>query len=192
MFNKVLWIFFTSFLFSACGYKSGIGDCNHIGSKICVPYVQGDRKGLLTSQLIYALKSSGLFSESEKGALTLKVKICKEIEQEIGYRQDFKNLQNQNRVIVDERRNVMIVEASLCKCEKVVWGPKKIRAFVDYDFIDPASLNELSFVLDGERVQTVPFSLGQLSAQDSSNDAAMPSLYLNVAEKIVDQISLEW
>jgi len=189
---SILWILLSFFLLSSCGYKSGIGDCKHIGSKICVPYVQGDRKGLLTSQLIYSLKRSGLFSESEKGVLTLKVKICRQMDQEIGYRQDFKNLANQNRVIVDEKRNLMIVEASLCKGDCVVWGPKKIRTFVDYNFVDPASLNELSFVLDGQRVETLPFSLGQLTSQDSSYEASMPSLYLNIAEKIVDQISLEW
>lgn len=191
MFNKVSFTCcFLSFL--SCGYQTGIGDCKHLGSKICVPYVEGDRKGLLTSQLVYSLKKSGLFSESSKGAITLKVKICKSLDQEIGYREDFKNLKNEYRVIVDEKRKVMMVEASLCKYDQVVWGPKKIRTFVDYDFVDPDSLDDLSFILNDQRVTTLAFSLGQLSPQDSSLDSAIPSLYQKLAEKIVDQISLEW
>lgn len=191
MFCKLfqLFVFFT---LVGCGYRAGVGDCQIHGSKICVPYVKGDRKGLLTSQLIYSLKKSGLFSDSAKSALTLNVKICKDLDQEIGFREDFKNKDNEHRVVVDEKRKLIIVEASLCKCDQIVWGPKKIRAFVDYDFVDPDSLNDLSFIIDGKREQTLGFSLGQLTPQDSSLDSAIIPLYQRLAQKIVDQISLEW
>jgi hypothetical protein len=183
--------FFFLLLTSCCGYQSGIGNKNFCSSGINVPYIEGDREGLFTAELIYALKRSGLFAQKNKG-YQLKVKIGKDFAQEIGWREDFKNTQDEKRVVVDEQRKGIVVEVTLCKGSKICFGPKKIRSFVDYDFFDPDSLQDLSFIIKGKRQTTLDFSLGQLTAQDNALTSAKSSLYRKMAEKIVDQIYLEW
>lgn len=189
MFSKYLLLI--PLLLTSCGYKAGVGDKTVFSCGICVPNIQGDHKGLFTSELTYALKKSGLFSTNSK-ANQLRVKICKNINQEIGWRQDFKNTEDEHRVIVDEKRKILEVEVSICQGDKVCWGPKKVRTFVDYDFFDFDSLDDLSFVLNGTRTTTLDFSLGQLNAQDSALDSSLSSLYRKLSEKIVEKISLEW
>jgi len=178
-------------VFFSCGYKVGVGEKDFYSCGICVPYIQGDRDGIFTSELTYVLKKSGLFSNAQK-ANQLKVKICNNLDQEIGWREDFKNTEDDHRVVVDEKRKIMEVEVSICQGKKICWGPTKVRTFVDYDFVDFDSLNDLSFVLNGQRITTLDFSLGQLNAQDSALDSSLNSLYRKLAEKIVEKISLEW
>lgn len=188
MYNKILLLL--PIIFFGCNYKLGMGE-SFSQCGICVPYIQGDLDGLFTSELIYSLKSSGLFSEDKK-ALTLKVKICNELDQEIGWREDFKVTKNEKRVIVVEKRKIIVLEVFLCNGSEICWGPRKIRSFVEYDFFDPDSLNGLSFILDGVRVPSIAFSLGQLTSEDDALMAAKPLLYRKLSKKIVDQISLEW
>lgn len=180
-----------SFFLTSCGYKAGVGGKDHFSYGIAVPYVEGDHKGILTSEITYALKKSGLFTQTAK-ANQLRVKICKDLNQDIGWREDFKNTEDEHRVIVDEKRKILEVEVSICQGEKVLWGPKKIRTFIDYDFFDFDSLNDLSFILNNRRATTLDFSLGQLNAQDSALDSSLSSLYKKLAEKIVEKICLEW
>lgn len=58
---------------TACGYRCGSGEVCSRYSSVCVPYVEGDREGLLTSALIRRLSSTALLTyKSQNADLILK------------------------------------------------------------------------------------------------------------------------
>jgi len=76
----------------------------------------------------------------------------------------------------------------------VVIGPIFVKADSDYDYYDPESIRDLSFVTNqGYRIATINFSLGQLdSIEGAVDDVAVP-VYHSLAQKIVDGIiSQNW
>lgn len=183
-------LLFLSFLtLTGCGYHW----VNDIPRKsISIPYIEGDLEGGLTSEVISAINSSSHFQFKTHSDLILKGRIIKNLDQDIGFKEEQDGTEEERSLIAVEGRKTFTVEIVLCQNEKAIWGPKNIEAFVDYDYVDPHSLSDLSFILDGERVSILPFSLGQLSSQDSAQDGALRPLYKKLAQKIVDVISLEW
>lgn len=170
---------------SGCGYRWGQGGLAERYHTITVPYVQGDRDGLITSSIIRGLTESGSYEYRNCDAtLVLYVKLIDIRDQNIGFRYDRqKGGELDNTIIPTETRLTAVAEVSLvdsCNCCTLL-GPVLIRASVDFD-------HDYYNSRDGINV----FSLGQLSDYGEGYDAALVPLSEGLARKIVDYVNEAW
>lgn len=164
---------------------------------ISLPYIEQDLDGALTAEIAYQLASSGTFSYRHSGgALLLRVSVSPKETSQIGYRRDrHKDGTLKKNIIPIEARDTITATVSIIErsTSRVVFGPIKITADTDYDFVDQDSLDDLSFIApNGQRDTVLDFSLGQLESRGSAQIAAQKPLYRKLAKKIVDVISLQW
>ncbi|MBN2479448.1 MAG: hypothetical protein JXA94_04395 [Parachlamydiales bacterium] len=183
--------------FTSCSYHAGRSS-NTDELSVTVPYIKGDFSGIFTDQLIKQVTYSNVFDYKYSHATHL---LCVEIidtsTKQIGYKYDRNNEnERQNYLRATEGRQTITAEVKLIekKTEKVVFGPFKVKADSDFDYVDPDSLNDLSFIdpQTNQRVTNLAFSLGQLESIDSAKEAALKPLYTKLSKKIVDAISAYW
>ncbi len=177
-----LWVvLLLCFFLTSCGYRFGRGGIRDCYSTISVPYVEGDDTGLMTNALVRTLSTKGGLSYLSSGAqLLLKVCLFEPIDENIGFiYAPEKDGGISNIVVSNEARLRLIAEVSLIDCcsGECVLGPLEISSSIDYDFESDLS-----------NVQAHAFSLGQLEMNNLAKDAAFPSLYTLLAEKIVDYV----
>ncbi len=183
-------------LFTSCGYNLGRSQSLKNPS-ITVPYVEKDVSGYFTSELIQELSySSNLRYKYSDGDYILCVKIIDSNTSQIGYKYD-RNNENirQNNLRATEGRQKVTARVELIDkaSQSVKFGPFDISASYDFDYVDPDSLNDLSFIdASGNRKTVLAFSLGQLESIESAKQAALRPLYHKLAKKIVDAISTYW
>lgn len=185
--------FFLLLLCASCGYRFDPSDEEvHATRTITVPYVRGDEEGQLTSALIYALSSSGQFRYVRSGGdLILNVGIASDGDERIGYRYDRHGPQSKRRHRLQpvENRRLMAVEISLIdnNTNEILIEPMRVTAAVDYDYVDPNSLRDLTVETAGGGVQkSITFSLGQLDSIEGAHDSSSTLLYRVLSQKIVD------
>jgi len=178
-------------LCSSCGYRTS-------NSKtICVPFVSGDCYGKLTDEIIRRIsESTQLNFCNSQGDYSLKVQLVKLNQETIGYRKDQeKDFTLRDNIIASEGRFKAVACISLIdnRTCQVCFGPSEVSAYVDYDYVDENSLQDLSFINEnGQRVTVLDFSIGQLESEESARFAAEEPLFKCLAEKIVDAISIQW
>lgn len=178
-------------LLTGCGYHSE--DPNQFSANyqtLAVPYIVGDQEGLLTDELIKAIALSGQFTYSENGELILEGKIKTDQTTHIGWQYDRDPITAKriNRLIPNEGRREVSVEFSLISARtgKCIYGPTEIKADSTYDFIDPDSPLDISFLNSAKERQSVLFfSLGQLDSSEGAQNAALAPLYRKLAYKII-------
>lgn len=152
-----------------------------------VPYVEGDKDGLLTSAIIRQISARGDFEYlCDGGDLILKVVVVDLSEENIGFRYDRNkegHISKYRDIIPTETRLIALAEVSVMEaCSGViVLGPVRLTASVDFD-------HDYYFSRDG--VNT--FSLGQLSDIDAALDAVRRPLNEALARKIVDYVADSW
>ncbi len=177
--------FLSLFLLIGCHYQFGHGDLSTRYFTISVPYVDGDKDGELTANLIEKISTSGAFQYRHSGGeLILKAKVIELRDENIGFRYDRKKQGNLKRAIVPtETRLNALVEVSVIEAatNKIMRGPTRITASIDFDHDYYYSRNAVNI-----------FSLGQLSDIDAAYDAVMRPLNRCLAEKIVDYIINSW
>lgn len=190
--------FFLLFFFLAgCGYRWQPESSHLERSTISVPYVSGDGDGSLTAEIIRTLTISGLGEVRQWDAkYRLQVSIVAAEGQTIGYRRDRQEISGeiQKNLIASERRKTLTVQAALYESnsDKIVSGPFKIEAAVDFDYVDGDSIQDLVFIGPNGISQVVlPFSLGQLESSEAAEEAAMRPLNVRIAKKIIDAIFAE-
>ena len=198
VFNFRNWLFLSLFFLAGCGYRWTEEGTSRT---VSIPYATGDENGLLTSELIYAVASSGCAEVvGERGQYQLDVAIVHHQNDVIGYKRDPQQIKEKTRknLVANEACKVVSADVTLYEGNKILFGPKRIEALVDYDYVDGDSLKDL--VLDNTDIyhsipvqQTVlAFSLGQLEPQETALDAANRPLYRKLAQKIVDVIYSQW
>jgi hypothetical protein len=175
---------------SGCGYR--FSDDVERQNTISVPFIKGDGNGLLTSELIHALGSSGHFEFRKSNSnLELQVAIVSEGDERIGYRYDRNPTTEKLRknIIGVENRETISVEAKLIDVytQQVILGPETITASADYDYVDYNSVRDLVFFQPGGKPTTIiNFSLGQLDSIEGAHDDAQVPIFRKLAQKIVD------
>ena len=187
---KWLWLVV---LCTACGYKLATPGVASSYPKISVPYVKGDNTGKLTDYLVRELEMRGRLDYTDAASLTLATKIVTDQKERIGYRYDRKGTESNriSRLRPTESKRVMTVLVTL-KDEstgKTIFGPKKVTARVDYDYVNFDTINDLGFTPSGGPLTSVlAFSLGQLDAVEGAENAALDPLYRKLAILIADGI----
>ncbi|MGB7978640.1 MAG: hypothetical protein WCF19_05720 [Chlamydiales bacterium] len=188
-------LFLINFLVS-CGYRWQPSGLEGGRPTITVPFVKGDEDGSFTSEIISCLSSSGLADVvSHGGEYELRVSILGEESEKIGFRVDPQKVDGKIRknLLAAEGRRRMTIEAALWSRDQCAFGPYKISADAEYDYIDGDSIQDLTFVNPAGVVVTVlPFSLGQLEPVESAEHAATRPLFARLARKIADAISSNW
>ncbi|MDE3045606.1 MAG: hypothetical protein KGJ02_03065 [Verrucomicrobiota bacterium] len=162
-----------------------------------VPFAKGDEDGSFTSELVSTLSSSGLGTVLHRHAdYRLEVAILNDRNETIGFRRDPQKIENKvkKNLLAIEGRKIIEVEATVYRetSDEIVFGPYRLTAEADYDYIDGDSLQELTFSYNGKLVSVLPFSLGQLEPIESAVEAATKPIYRRLSQKIVDVISSEW
>jgi len=170
---------------TSCGYRFGSGELSSNYRTVTVPFVLGDLDGSFTSALIHQLSLSGEFEYvREGGSLVLKVNLTDFRDENIGFRYDRKKRGDLTKsVIPTETRITAFAEVSLVEActGKVVLGPAKIMASVDFDHDYYSSRNGVNI-----------FSLGQLGDIDAAHEAVNTPLYRALAQKLVDYVCQSW
>ena len=174
-------------LFSSCGYRFGSGGMIERYNSVCIPYVDGDNEGLLTTALIRAMTTKGALAYSSYGSdLVLKVCLLPPLDTNIGFGfapDDEEDDHFSDIIVSNEARLTMTATFSLIdrRTGTCVLGPCEAISSLTYDF-EPDLTN----------VDFHAFSLGQLEMHNLALDAATPSLYRILAEKIVDYVNHCW
>lgn len=170
---------------TGCGYRWGQGGLAERYHTITVPYVKGDRDGVITASIIRRLTESGAYEYRNCSAtLVLNVKLIDIRDENIGFRYDRqKGGMLDDTIIPTETRLTAVAEVSLVDSRNccALLGPVLIRASVDFD-------HDYYNSRDGINV----FSLGQLSDYGEAYDAAQRPLSEALAMKIVDYVNDAW
>lgn len=183
-------------MLTSCGYHLGRAR-NSEKIIVNVPYIKGDYNGLFTNELIKQISYSRNLNYKYCNAdYLLKVEILSDSTSQIGYKYDQKNNGQIGKAIrATEGRQVVVVRVELVDSDTnlVKFGPFDVKADSEFDYVDPDSLNDLSFVRsENNRVTVLSYSLGQLESIENAKEAALKPLYESLSKKIVDAILAYW
>jgi hypothetical protein len=188
--KRLLPMLLSLIVLSSCGYHTDTQE-----ETLSVPYFEGDTDGKLTDSVIRAVTASGNFEYLGRGGhLLLEGKVVSDTDHHIGYQFERRPISGKrvHLLVPNEGRREIIVEMTLIdtRTQKIVYGPQRISAYGDFDFIDSDSLRDASFInTDGVRESSLFFSMGQLDSVDGAKGAALDSVYRQLALKIVEGIS---
>lgn len=183
-------------MLAGCGYRVGEPEnleCLNVSS-LSIPYVDGDIDGQLTDELIKAFASSGIFTyRPHDGALELRVKIINQDNKTLGWRfnRNKTGKRNKDLISVEGRRHVS-AEVTLIDAlnDEVLLGPIVVQADLDFDCVEPDSLEDLSFIdKAGKRRTSINFSLGQLDSTEGAYDDSWTPLSRHLARRILDIVA---
>lgn len=178
------WLILAIFL-SGCGYRSGVSAFSQCYKTLSIPYAKGDVHGILTEALIEQISKSGAFSyRRDGGALILDVVLLDIDEENIGFVYDFnKQGKRERSTIPTETRATATAQVQLIESSsnKVIYGPVKIEAFVEFDHNYYFGSDELNRI-----------SLGQVTDIDAARDAVCRPLFEALSRKIADNVVYYW
>ena len=159
---------------------------------IAVPYIKGDTSGVFTSFLVRELEMRGWIDYSSSAPYTLEANIVSDHKEQTGWRYDREgtNPKIQSRLRPTESKRTMAVEITIRdeQSGEIVFGPKKVKADVDYDYVNFDTITDLAFIpAPGAPLTSVlAFSLGQLDSVEGAQMAALKPLYQKLAILIAD------
>lgn len=179
---------------ASCGYRWSPHEARLERPTFSLPFAVGDEDGLFTAEMSSALTASGLAHlRSSEGDFRLEITLLSEGLETIGFRKDKQKVNGKNKrnMVACEARKKIAAEVTLFSgsSDQIVFGPCRIEADTDLDYVDGDSYKDLTFVdPQGAPQAVLPFSLGQLEAYESAREAAKHPLYSRLAQKIVDVI----
>jgi hypothetical protein len=181
-FLSLLFLFMTA----GCGYRLGRGEIIEQYSSVCIPYVEGDTDGNLTTALIRQMTTKGVLAYRNVGAdLLLQVCLLEPVDENIDFAYAPREMDGKKvKILVsNEARLTLTARISLIDrfTGECVLGPMNLSSWIDFDF-EP-DLSNIGFHA---------FALGQLEMHNLAQDAAFHPLYALLAEKIVDYVNHSW
>lgn len=177
---------------SSCGYHI-VNSTND--NTIGIPFVPGDKDGLLTKAITQEISTSG-FGEyrSRNTRYELSVKLEPDFVERVGYRYDrlADGTLRPNIIGTETRRTVTVTYELIDNLyDKVVFGPKSTSAFADFDYLDTDNIADMSFINPlGQRILAFNYSLGQLNTIEGATDSSLISIYRNLSKNIADELAL--
>ncbi len=186
-------LFSAFFLCFSCGYHSSLDHIygNTHRYSISIPYVKGDIDGGITDALVKEIaKSPRFFYVNDQGDLELQAVVKNDQVEVIGFQYDQNEIsgKTENRLKANEERRTLCLEITLTSSHgKIIYGPTKVSASVDYDFIISDVLKNASFINpEGIRERTLFFSLGQLDSKEGAYYSSANHLFIKLAQKIAE------
>lgn len=179
-------------LLTGCGYRI---KQNSEQTTVSIPFVKGDHEGQLVAELSRQLASSGHYTYvKEGGEYLLKVVILDDHSNRIGFRYDQSQFSGEvkKNLMADENRRQIEADVTLFRAdtEEAIFGPVKVSAYSDFDYVYINSLETLSFInAQGQREKVLTFSLGQLDSVEGAQDDALFAIYRSLAGKIVESMA---
>ena len=178
------------FLCVACGYQVAQDGGVYSAQTIFVPYVKNDIDGRLTDALIKAVDLSNQFVYARNGGWILEAQIISDQTENIGYQYDRKPVTGKriDRLVPNEACRLVKVRFSLIQraTGQSVYGPIDVVQGADFDFADPDSLRDTSFIdIENIRRSSLFFSLGQFDSMAGAKEDVVTPLYWALAKKIV-------
>lgn len=182
-------------ILAACGYRVEGDDSSQGTTSVSIPYIKGDRDGLLINALAESLSSSSLFQYTYSGGhCILEASIIADGDDRVGFRYDRNPTTGELRdnIVGTENRRTLAVEIKLLEAhsDKVLFGPETIRVEAEYDYVDDNSIYDLVFYGNGSPQTVLNFSMGQLDSFKGGHDDTHALLYNRAAEKIVSRLVL--
>lgn len=170
----------------SCGYR--LANQEPIG--ISVPFIEGDKTGLLTQAIATELSRSSRFYLSQNHAkLCLLVRIAEDRFDDIGYQYDVKPTSDQvlNRLIATETRRTIRAFVSIVRAsdQTPLMDAFEVNVSSDFEYVNSDSLADLSFEADGQTQNVLNFSLGQLDAVEGAKMNSIFPIAREIAAKIV-------
>lgn len=176
------------FFLSSCGYKLVEGDKGQI--TFHVPKIQGDATGALQQEVISAVSIlPGFIFDPFQSTIEIVVTIdsLTTDHRDFQYQTDDLTGEIIDRLSPVESCHDAKIRFTVLKrsTKKELLDPIDIRQRIDFDFSDFRSYNDLAFTnTSGQKITTLSYSLGQLSAEDDAYKSAMKPLYQKIANKI--------
>ena|GEM_PF-1687917 len=172
-------------LTSGCCYQFGQGGCIEQGKTVSVPYIEGDRRGVFTNELVHAIATNGHL-RMQQGCADYSLRVCllPPTDTNIGFNYaKEKNLSKSNILVSREARLSICATLTLIECAsgQRVAGPTEVCSSLDYDFES-----------DFSRQGVDDFSIGQIQMHNLAKSSAMDALAKLLAEKIVDVVTFCW
>jgi outer membrane lipopolysaccharide assembly protein LptE/RlpB len=175
-----------------CGYH--FEDAKAVGGPvtISVPYIKGDPDGMLGSEIVRALSTSGQFDCVQTGGMViLEAVITADGDDRIGFRFDRDPTTGVLRDNIVGTENRLTVSATVklvdAHTNEILIGPQIVKAYADYDYVDSNSIRDLTFFTpSGVPQKVLDFSLGQLDSVEGAHDDAFAVIFRHLAQKIVD------
>jgi hypothetical protein len=171
-------------LLSSCGYQLKHYENSYLNTTMSVPFVEGDRDGLLTAEIVDALVEEGFCRYTPNGGnLVLKARVVSEILDNVGFRYEKKDKKNSittNKLIIPtETRLILSLEVSVYSHveECTILPPFTLIESVvfDHDYYTTRNKDNI-------------FSLGQLTEFEEAQTAALRPLYKRMAKKLTDYL----
>ncbi|MCP5492423.1 MAG: hypothetical protein H7A40_05210 [Chlamydiales bacterium] len=179
-------------ILSGCGYRLATPGVAADYPQVSVPYVEGDISGVLTAALVRELNARGRFATTDKARYTLHAKIIQNENEQIGWRFDRQgtNAKRISRLRPVESKRIMTVQVSIedNTSGKLVFGPSKVSADVDYDYVNFDTISDLAFTPPGggPLVSVLSYSLGQLDAVEDAQTVSLAPLYQKLSKLIAE------
>jgi len=168
-------------ILSGCGYHLGSSSLAREYKTFYIPYAKGDNQGVFTQALIHRMSTSSPLRYCHDGA-DVEIKVCLSAPKQnnIGFIYARSRPNTPNVTTANEGRLTQSATVSVVDCSRgcTIMGPTEITAFLEYDFDSDMTV-----------INRHTFSLGQLEMNPLAKDAATPSLYGLLAEKIVDYVN---
>jgi hypothetical protein len=179
----------SAFFFQSCGYSLGSNHISRSYRSITVPYPKGDLEGNLTAEIAYAIsKYSPMEYKRCGGDLVLNVEILALNHDEIGFRYDRKESDNDKSIIRDrlvptEERMRALFSITLYDpvAGIILIGPVQLEASADFDHDYYVT-----------KQQPTQISLGQLDDVDVAREIGSKALDKAIAKRIADYITYDF
>ncbi len=180
-------------LLSSCGYHFTPSTYEGEQVSLSIPYIQGDPRAQLNNELVKAFAITGRFALRQSGGdFFLQVELMSDTNDRVGYRYDRDTSSGKrlkNILGVENRRNI-VAKVTLYDSHSgdVLFGPTPIKAFVDYDYVDPGSPRDLDTFTPYGPFPSIRYSYGQLNTVEGSHDDSSSYIYAKMSQKIAECI----
>lgn len=173
-------------LFTSCHYRLGYDGLSNQYKTISVPYVESDRDGTLTAEVIKQLATSSAFQYlTHGGDLILKISLIELSDENIGFCYDRNKKGHLKDTLIprETRLKAIVNVAVIDRCSnQILRGPVDITAYIDFDHDFYSNRDSINI-----------FSLGQLTDIDAAQESAIRyPLNRQIAKKIVDYVVNSW
>lgn len=178
---------------SSCGYRL-MHETEPLA--VAVPFIQGDKNGDLTRAVIEEISKCHMLTYGgDDSALIVKISFKDELDDPIGYkyRTNDINAKTLNKLSSTQSRYTLVVQVDVVHAHSLeeVIPSFVISEFIEYDYADSQSFNDLAFTNRSGRIETVlNQSLGQLDAKEDATVVAKKRLYRLIAAKIAQSLDV--